>query len=586
MSKGKSILICCAALTLLPLFANQVNAQDESAAYTVQIGTFDKPDLADFSHLSAIGFVYSGKEDGNYTSVFMGGYNTETVAEKVVASLQEKGYVNAFVSRLDLEKGSQVAVVQLATKQFNEKIDWDTYVKAGPLYLLLAGDQVKILTGIFPDVPTAKQQLARIQQAGIKGAFVKTVNNAQLHAVGVFEAGNSVKKPLIQLDIPEKPAALATQDEPLPAAYEASAAAAPEPPKEELAAKGGKPTENAPKTKTTTFAPAHPIIRSEVKRTAALELQKALKATGNYTGSLDGYFGKGSKEALSSAYASNRQLQKYGLLSRQWPTPAVTQGNAGSLQQAIDQLREQPESSVKVLDASKTAIAKAYKACHLFISKGPGSEVNQLMHQALREAFPTGKASIGNFDPAATYAYQDMESLLLHLSYIHQSAPSLPAVPCWLFRQFPGPAVKAFSAVGAGSHLVLQPCGGFWEWEEVKLLNTILTDLSPRPEYKGQPSAAALSKLYGLYLSPKVPGEVDRKSLEAWNTSLWQGIEGWASRDPMLKEISGALKISFFHTALLLEDYFMNEGFSDKEAKTLALSALQSLTGEALQRFI
>ena len=586
MSKGKSILICFAALALLPLLANQANAQDESAAYTVQIGTFDKPDLADFSHLSPIGFIYSGKEEGNYASVFMGGYNTEAAAEKVVATLQEKGYVNAFVSRLNLEKGSQVAVVQLATKHFNEKIDWDTYVKAGPLYLLLAGDQVKILTGIFPDVPTAKQQLARIQQAGIKGAFVKTVNNAQLHEVGVFEAGNSVKKPLIQLDIPEKPAALVTQDEPRPADYETKAVAVPEGPKEELTAKGVKPTETAPRAKTTTLALPYPSIRAEVKRTAALELQKALKSAGHYTGSLDGYFGKGSKEALSSAYASNRQLQKYGLLSRQWPTPAVAQGNASSLQQAIDQLREQPEASVKVLDASKTAIAKAYKACHLFISKGPGGEVNQLMHQALREAFPAGKTGIANFNPAATYDYQDMEILLQHLSYIHQSAPGLPAVPCWLFRQFPGPATKAFSAVGAGSHLMLQPCGGFWELEEVKLLNTILTDLSPQPEYKGQPSAAALSKLYSLFLSPKVPGDADRKSLEAWNTSLWQGMEGWASRDPMLKEISSALKISFLHTALLLEDHFMNEGFSEKEAKTLALSALQSLTGEALRRFI
>jgi hypothetical protein len=315
-------------------------------------------------------------------------------------------------------------------------------------------------------------------------------------------------------------------------------------------------------------------------------LQKALKGTGHYSGSLDGYFGKGSKEALSKAYASNRQLKKYELLSSQWPGPGANQGNSGSLQQAIDQLREYPEASVNVLEASKTTIAKAYRACHLFISKGAGSDVNQLMNQALRDAFPAGKSGIPNFDPAATYAYQDVERLLQHLSYIHQSVPGMPAVPCWLFRQFPGPAARAFSFAGSGSHLVLQPCGGFWEWPEVNLLNTMLTDVSPQPGYDGQPSAAALSILNSLYLAPRVPGELERKSLEAWNTRLWQGIEGWASRDPMLKEIAVALKISFFHTALLLEDYYMNQGFGEKEAKALALSALQALTGEALQRFI
>ncbi len=77
----------------------------------------------------------------------------------------------------------------------------------------------------------------------------------------------------------------------------------------------------------------------------------------------------------------------------------------------------------------------------------------------------------------------------------------------------------------------------------------------------------------------------DAKAIETWHKKLWKAIDGWAIQDPMLEETGTALKIAYFQAYVLLEDYFMDEGYDKKEAKGMALTTLKDLVGYHLERF-
>lgn len=610
-------LIRFLSLTVLLSIAFIARSQEEVPEYTVQIGNFVNPKPSDFAQLQSLGFVYSTKRPSNYTDIYIGGFGTEAEANAVVDKLRAQGYSNAFVSRLNIEGGQSATVIQLITKRIGDKINWDELAQVGPIYVVLNGNEIKIMTGLFPDLAGAKAQIPRIQKLGYKDAFPKNVNNVLLHEVTEFEMGGPAKKPLIPLDLVEKPAEKTLPDAraEAPKSYEDVAIVIPpsQPKNEpELTAKGLPATEKAKndqpaaeKAKETTpatekakeakpslpsevlFQATLPDIRPNVKRTSALELQKVLKAEGSYKGSLDGFYGKGTRTAYEQALASNRQLQKYRLLAKYMASPA-DDAPKSSVQYLINTLWDDPKTALDGLELSKAPIAKAYRAYFLFVSDGASKDVNGLMNEAIKEAF-AGKKGVDfpKFDPSATYAYYDLDQLLQHLRYLHEVSSEKPAAPCWLFRKHPGGALKAFGPQqGYVSNLKLQSCGGFWEWEEVRLLNTIAQDLCGQGQISEAQCAKSQSDLAQLYLTPKVLSDDERKALEAWNTKLWNGIDAWASRDPMLGELATALKISYFQSWALFEDFFMNEGFNEKEAKALGLSALKALVGPHLERFI
>lgn len=609
---------------LIVLFSSffQANAQDAVPEFTVQVGSFVNPKPGDFAGLKSTGFVYAMQRPSSYTDVFVGGYGTESEAAKVAESLRSQGYDNAFVSKLNVEGGKSVNVIQLATKRSGEKVDWESYARAGTLFVHLNGSQVKLLTGVFPDMAAAKAHLAKLQQAGLfKDAFVRSINNVLIHEVTDFEMGGAPKKPLIPLDFAEKqpenkpatPVPDTPKKEAIPVSYEEVTIIAASK-DDQLVAKPGElvakgPAEKANKKEAATTAPKEakpdvkpvvaepraehtgfkaelPDIRAGVKRTSALELQKILKVEGSYKGSLDGYYGKGTRTAFDAALATNRQLHKYRLLAKYMATSGETAAK-GSVQYYINRLWDDPNEALNGLSASKAAIAKGYRAYFLYVSDGPGKEVNNLMNSAIKEAFGGRKSDrFPKFDPAATYAYEDVEQMLTHLRYLHEVSPDSPTAPCWLFRKHPGPALKAFGSLSADSNLKLEACGGFWEWEEVKLLSSIASDLCGQDQISEAQCAKSQSDLARFYLTPKAISEDERKALEAWNASLWKGIDGWSSRDPMLLELATALKISYFQTEVLFEDYFMDEGFNEKEAKALGLAAMKALVGHHLERFI
>ncbi|MEZ4958828.1 MAG: SPOR domain-containing protein [Saprospiraceae bacterium] len=615
------------SLAFFLLTVSLLAAQNDVPQYTVQIGSFVNPKPADFNQLRSTGFVYARERTSNHTDVFIGGYTTEREAEKVADMLKTQGYDNAFVSNLNVDGGQSVTIIQIITVRAGDKIDWETLTQAGQLFVLLNGNQIKIVAGNFSDVATAKAQLPNIQKLGFKDAFVKNVNNALLHEVTDFETGGTAsKKPLIPLDFAEKAEQQKAQEiaaaaakkaeeqkaaekkdaekpteikkEEVPTTYEDVVVIAPSASKQEepklvakgiepVAAKKEEPAAKATTVKEETPAPkfSMPEIRPDVKRTSALELQKVLKAEGSYKGSLDGYYGKGTRASYDYALATNRQLQKYRILARHLSTP---DNNApkGSLQDNINNLWNSPSTVIERLEASKAPLAKAYRAYFLFVNNGPSKDVNTLMNEAIKAAFANNKAvNLPKFDYTATYAYYDLDQLLTHLRYIHEASAEKVAVPCWLFRKHSTTAMKAFEPKSGDSGITLQNCGGFWEWEEVQLLNAMAQDLNGQGQLSEAKFADSQSELSRLFLAPKALSTEERKALEDWNAKVWAGIDAWASRDPMLAELATALKISYYQTEVLFEDYFMDEGFDAKEAKGLGLAALKALVGAQVERF-
>ena len=583
------------------LFTAFIGNAQEVPEFTVQVGNFVNPKLADFEQLASMGFIYAVQRADSHTDVYLGGFTSDEAANKVVGRLKSRGYTNAFVSQLNTEGGQTETVIQLDTKTVGDKIDWEQYLKAGKIYVLLNGKQIKILSGSYASIDAAKANLANIQKLGFDDAFVKNVNNALLHEVGEFEAGGIAKKPLIPLDFSEKEDVLANENakgRDVPTPYEDVSIIVPETesPKKEaeekpvLTAKGtneAKPKTAINKEPAFDFRAKMPNIRAKVKRTSALELQKVLKSEGYYKSSLDGYYGKGTRSSYDLAARNDQQLQKYRILARYMDIPA-TDTPAGTLQSSINNLWQDPQTALEALEGSKAPIAKVYRAYFLFTTDGPSFEVNTLMNEALKEAGSTDvRATLPTFDPYATYDYRDIKQLLTHMRFVHETTREDVTVPCWLFRRRPGTALKAFGEIsGIKSSLSMQTCGGFWEWQEVQLLHAIASDLCTDGHTSEGKIANSQNELAKLYLAPESMDWRDRKALMDWDENVWQGIGAWATRDPLLAEIATALKISYFQTYVLLEDYYMDEGFDAKDSKGLALATLKALVGHHFERFI
>jgi hypothetical protein len=591
-------------VTILYIFCTSLSAQDDNFPFTVKLGSFVNPKSSDFAEIRSLGFIYAVERPTGDKDIFSGGFADNARAEKAAQIMKARGFIGASISRMNIEGGKPVVVIQLTTKGIGESINWEELSQFGEVYFLLADKQIKLFTGIYTNNEAARQALNRIKEKGYSSAFVKTVNNVLLHKAGDFETGGLSKKPLIPLDFTSKPMEPDTQTTTEPSK---------EGPRVEpvLTAKGAPVPPPTPTTKSTTTTtasnpvketpvvkpaavtkPAPPVntssntrfIRANVKRSSATELQKVLKTEGFYKSSVDGYYGNGTRAAFEMALKTNRQLLKYRVIATS-ASNVESQASRGSLQYFINNLWEESTSAIKGLEGMKQPLAKAYRAYFRFATEGSNAEVNKLMNEAIREAFSGKKVSYPKFNPGTNYTYLDLDQLLLHLRYINEAATDNPSVPCWMFSRHTSAALRAFEPQGNGSKSDLRKmnCGGFWDWEEVKILNAITDDVSGQGQIQNTADASLLSQ---LYLSPRPIDDAQRKALEIWNDNLWKGLNGWASRDPYFSEITTALKIAYFQTQVLLEDYFLDARFSEGESKAMALAAMKALVGKDLERFI
>lgn len=577
----------------------QLNAQG-SSFYTVLVGNYPEPQRQEFSLLSRYGFIYSVDVNQNLSKVYIGGFDNEKEARELVNNIKAM-YPSAQVEKIKADPTDEAIVIQVATRVFNQEIEWPKYEQLENIFALLNGDKVKVVTGIYPSMEAARNDLKEIRAGAFNDAFVKIVSRNHLIELNGFETG--IKEPLIPIKLDGKRVAAKNGGNPIsrpvsnskrpannpnprgyesvipkspygngqPSMYDNDIVANPN-----IGVKGGDMNSGNV---------SRPEINSKIKRRSALELQKVLKSYGTYNGSLDGYYGPGTTSGYEAILQQNSDLQKYVILSQYQVGDSQDQR---PLQQSINTLLEDPNATATI-DGSNEAIAKAYQAYSLFNSLGPSNDVNLLMNEAIQQAYANMKTQVNApFDYSATYAYNDWDQLVLHLHYIHGAPGNTYSAPCWLIKRHPAVSAEAqaaFAEIGSNSYLV-QNCDEFMQWEEIKLLKAISNDMNAGQQ--GNPSASAnqSSQRAQLYMTTAPLNNTNQQIYESWNRDLWTGLSGWATVDPLHKKMVDVLRVAYFQSQARLEDYYMSKGFNYDQAVGLSLATLKTVVGNDLQRFI
>lgn len=570
-----SLFLCCGI---------QLTAQNSSEIYAVKLGQFINAKSTSFSEVSDLGYIYAIKEQGNVKNVFIGGIKGKAQADQAAVTAQQRGYIDASAVNLSAQNAEITSVIQLGVTDARRKVDWSRYAKAGRLFALVNGNQLKIMAGTYPGPAAAKAILPTIKRQGFADAFVKNVSSALIHEVTEFETGifgfggTGTPSPTPEPQLSVKGSNTTPQAEKTPEDYEVADTKIVVPP-------------TPSKTVETTFIPPiatplsakRPLIRTSVKRKSVLELQKVLQADGTYNSNLDGYYGKGTKTAFQTSWMNNRQIKKYRALAKM----GDKQDNSavpGSLQYAINGLWDDTNNALLTLERSNAPVAKAYRAYWLYENSDNISQVDDLMNKAVHEAF-AGKQS-PMFDSKASYSYRDFDQLLQHLSYVQGAANETVGVPCWMFEKYNEKALNIFAPEADKGHVIVQDCGGFTNWEEIEILNTIADDISQGSESDALKDAAYRAKALRLFLAPEVPVAAESAALETWLSDLQGGVAGWQTRDPILGELGEAFNLAFYQSFVLLEDYFSGQGYNSADAKSLGLATLQAVLGTRVNRFM
>lgn len=551
--------------------------------FTVNVGTFVDAKSPQFDDIRPLGFVYAYEMNNGLSQVYLGGYDSKAAADKVAASVQQRGYRSAYVEERSLAQGQTVTVIQLATRETDKLIEWDQFESIGTLFGILNDNLIKIVTGIYSNVDAAKQALPAIKAAGFNDAFIKNVNNTLLIRISQFETG--LKQPLIPINIDGQASANAAGTSP------SSYGDTPGSSRIVTQPRGGEPTpvrEIGPNlVRNNTASASLPNIRSNVKRRSVLDLQTVLKAEKTYSSSLDGYYGAGTENGYELFKKNNRTYQKYVLLGEYFGSADQAGGNS-LLQQAINNLLDDPSAPLAVESASDP-IAKAYEAYLLFRTVGPGTDVNNLMNTAIQQAYNSGRQMTNQppFDYNATYAYQNLDQLILHLYYLHAAPGNSVAAPCWLYEEHPAETAAAHSSFARFSSetFKLQACDQFTNWQEIRTLEAIAADLNMDSQPNATKADAYASARAQLFLAPRALEPQEVRAVESWNEQLWANLNNWSKTDPLHTKITTSLKVAYFQSQVRLEDYFMNKGFSQDEAKGLALATLKTIVGYPLERF-
>ena len=362
-------------LLILPLLT-ATGTLTAQALYNVRVGTFQDVKASDFEELDELGFVYGTPREGQLTDVYLGNYSSREKADEVVTKLKGRGFRNAAPFALPVGQARPGTYIQLALRGRGKQLDWRALEQAGKLYVDATDGVTRVVTGPYTDFASAAQALSDIRGLGYADAFTKTLDAGKLIPVGTFETG--IKKALIPIQITQRPTfETPTQDtaeanppaSPSPVAT--APAAPPPPPTNPTAPTTPQPAPDTPQPTTRNPQPAPstqlPSIDVATKRHSAANLQRVLKEKGYYDGSIDGYYGQGTKTAYQKAWNDIDELQKYRTLAAarparsgasptDWPEMRVTTTIADELAAGLQNTRlEQEMTSTRseLFNASK-----------------------------------------------------------------------------------------------------------------------------------------------------------------------------------------------------------------------------------------
>jgi len=556
--------------------------------YTVNVGTFVDAQRSDFQSLRAYGFIYDQSIDGDLQQIYVGGTNDRAAAAQITRQVRDTGFPGAYIQEKLTTEGNPVAVIQIATLDTRKPITWDKYAQVPNLFGIIRGSQLKLVQGVYANIAETRTPLADLRRQGFGDAFSKIVNSIYLFPVDEFETGIAPpKEPLFELGLNQNNTTTANRQQDTPSSYGTTGATP-----SGMTARSGNTT-----TSTTGIGtPLPPInrlsvakvpsIRSDVKRRSALELQKVLKQSGTYSGSLDGYYGPATRAAYQQFTEQNRDLKKYRILADNLSLGGEIADDR--IQTAINQLPDQMDA-LRTLEASNSPVARAYIAYTRFVNNGPSAEVDGLMNTALRETFQrVNTAGMPRFDPEATYTYASLEQVIKHLYYIHAAPGMNYAAPCWIIARHPEEirnVQRQFREAGGTTVPRTQTCGQFTEWPAIRTLLAVARDMNPASDLDQNRLAQAASLRTQYFYAEEPLSEDMERVLANWERRLWMKAGEWAAEDPIHQRLMRVFKVSYYQSLALMEDYFMNNGFPAPQAKTLALATQRTLVGYHLEHF-
>lgn len=116
--------------------------------------------------------------------------------------------------------------------------------------------------------------------------------------------------------------------------------------------------------------------------------------------------------------------------------------------------------------------------------------------------------------------------------------------------------------------------GYFTDWNDVQLLLEISKDISGRDiDFSDEELRALIS----LHNQPKVLSAQDAQTVSNWKVKLVSKFQDWQKAGKLNAETLNAFMLVSNKTQILLEDYFLDEGFSLTESTDLAKATLYAL---------
>lgn len=525
--------------------------------FTVQVGAFRSIAVADFESLQGLGYVYTtATKTQNVSRVQVGMYSEKVDAEAVLAEVQAAGFPDAFVAAKTLQADNMVYLIQLAAYDYND-IRWEEVEPAGKLYAQLTENKIKVMAGVYGDLTAVNTRLNELRRKGYTDAFIKYINKDLIHLVGNFE------KAMNKSSETERLGAVKVK---------------------------GKSQNFNPKE-----APEDYDIQgfaAATSRKSVLELQEALSEATDFDAT-NGYLDNATVVALENYTTSDERYAHYA--DRVKSHKQLTGTKKDALQNYIDMIVDNPTMAVNGLRNSGEPLAKAYTAYMLFTGKAEfpsankSAVVNKLMNEAIRATYVDNKfRGVTTLDYNQSYDYQDVNTIIRHICYIQHASSNSATLPCWIFEEHSQEAVAILQELNLP---LTTDCGDFMDWQEIKLVKEIASDLDPLPEYKKGEAALEELKAYRakraqLYLAPQPMKEMEAEIIELWHQKLWASMDAHGAKDITSNNIIRTFKVAYFKAMVKLENHYIGRGFTPDESRLFAISTLRTVVNYHISGYL
>ncbi len=510
-------------LAIFSLFLAFATAQNEENAFIIQIASFGNPEYADFKKIHNLGYLYEQPAPNGLSRIMLGTFATSSTANQRLAQVKTQGYKDAFIQKIAIEDQDAVYIVQLATVDLDDEINWSDWksLAGNNLVAQISEQKVRLALGTFKTEEEAEIAYKKIQPRAPKDIFIKRVSAKVVHKVTPFEMSRSRN-----------------------------------------------------------YQP-----NSQVSRSSVLNMQNFLAKENFYKQKSDGLWGKTTESSFLQYQQNNQSYQNYQLLSEKMRFGQIIEDY--SLQYYINLIGTKPFTADEGLKQFKHPLAKVYRAYMYMNGDVKIADFQQVSDKLMREAAQQIMGNYKQktrSDFSFAYSYREPEQLIQHLREMHEASKDEPAFPCWLFQRHPDICAKVFAPYWNNerdNYQISSDCGSFFSMPSMRILLAVGRDMEENLLDK-----CKWSELNNCYAQPQPPTSEQIQQLNAWDGKIWSNLSKWADSGSNIQQrLYKSLYISYFDALRNLEDYFIKQGFSPTEARALGLNVVKTALEPALKDF-